>query len=64
MGYVVAFLKVDPLFAISFRDPTYPVIVSALKVNGYSNYLHPLPGGYLLGIWENTVQASDGNYAF
>lgn len=64
MGYVVTFVQVDPLFAISFKDVTHPVIVSALKVNGYSNYLHPLPGGYLIGVGKDTVPASDGNYAY
>ena len=64
MGYVVTFEQVDPLFAISFQDPAHPVIESALKMNGYSNYLQPLFSGYLLGIGKDTVQASGGNYAF
>ena len=66
VGYVVTFEQVDPLFTISFADITHPVILSALKVNGYSDYLQPLFGGssYLLGIGKDTVQASSGNFTY
>ena len=64
MGFVVTFMQIDPLFAISFKDVTHPVILSALKVSGYSDYLHPLPGGYLIGVGKDAVPASEGNYAF
>ncbi len=65
MGYVVTFEQVDPLFAISFQNPADPVVVSALKVSGYSDFLQPLFDGYLLGIGKDTVQASGGgNYSF
>jgi uncharacterized secreted protein with C-terminal beta-propeller domain len=64
MGFVVTFVQIDPLFAISFKDVTHPVILSALKVSGYSDYLHPLPGGYLIGVGKDAVPASEGNYAF
>jgi len=64
LGYVVTYEQVDPLFVISFQDITQPVILSALKVNGYSDYLYPLPGGYLIGVGKDTVPASEGNYTF
>ena len=65
MGYVVTFEQVDPLFAISFADMTHPVILSALKVNGYSDYLQPLFGGsYLLGVGKDTVASSTGDFAY
>ena len=63
-GYVVTFQQVDPLFVISFTNVTHPVIQSALKMNGYSDYLQPLPGGYLLGLGKDTVPASQGNYSY
>jgi len=63
-GYVVTFQQVDPLFVISFTNVTHPVIQSALKMNGYSDYLQPLPGGYLLGLGKDTVSASQGNYSY
>jgi len=64
MGYVVTFQQVDPLFAISFQNVTHPVIESALKVNGYSDYLYPLPNGNLIGVGKDTVPASTGNYSY
>ncbi|MDA4130436.1 MAG: beta-propeller domain-containing protein [Thaumarchaeota archaeon] len=63
-GYVVTFQQVDPLFVISFKDITKPVVQSALKVSGFSDYLHPLPGGYLIGVGKEAVPATDGNYSF
>jgi inhibitor of cysteine peptidase len=63
-GYVVTFQQVDPLFVISFQNIMKPVIQSALKVSGYSDYLHPLPGGYLIGIGKEAVPASTGDYSF
>jgi uncharacterized secreted protein with C-terminal beta-propeller domain len=40
------------------------VILSALKVTGYSDYLYPLPGGYLIGVGKETVQSSTGNFSY
>lgn len=64
MGYVVTYEQVDPLFAISFANPAQPVIESALKVNGYSDYLYPLWNGYLIGVGKNTVQSSTGSFSY
>src|SRR2546426_1226730 len=64
MGYVVTFEQIDPLFAISFKDISNPVVLSALKVTGYSDYLHPLPGGYLIGVGKEAVPSSNGNFAW
>ena len=64
MGYVVTFEQIDPLFAISFKDIANPVVLSALKVTGYSDYLHPLPGGYLIGVGKEAVPSSTGNFAW
>lgn len=63
-GYVVTFEQIDPLFVISFKDVAHPVVQSALKVSGYSDYLHPLSGGYLLGVGKDAVQSSMANVAF
>ena len=64
MGYVVTFVQIDPLFVISFADIAHPAILSELKVSGYSDYLHPLPGGYLLGVGKDAVPSSTGNFAY
>jgi uncharacterized secreted protein with C-terminal beta-propeller domain len=64
MGYVVTFQQIDPLFVISFKDIANPVTLSALKVSGYSDYLHPLPGGYLIGVGKDAIPSSMPNVAF
>lgn len=50
VGYVVTFQQTDPLFVIDLSDPTAPAVTGELHVNGYSSYLHPLDGGYLLAV--------------
>ncbi|MGH9919092.1 MAG: beta-propeller domain-containing protein, partial [Nitrososphaerales archaeon] len=64
MGYVVTFEQIDPLFTISFADVAHPAILSALKVNGYSDYLQPLFSNYLLGVGKDTVASSTGDFAY
>ncbi len=64
MGYVVTFEQIDPLFVISFEDMANPTILSALKVSGYSDYLHPLPGGYLIGVGKDAIPSSMPNVAY
>ena len=49
-AYVVTFLQVDPLYTIDLSDPTNPRVRGELKIPGFSNYLHPLSDGNLLGI--------------
>ncbi|MEM4036069.1 MAG: beta-propeller domain-containing protein [Fervidicoccaceae archaeon] len=48
--FLVTFRQVDPLFAIDMSDPSRPEVLGFLKVPGFSEYLHPLPGGKLLGL--------------
>ncbi len=50
VGYFVTFRQVDPLFTVDLSDPTKPMIQSALKIPGFSQYLHPYGDGLLLGI--------------
>jgi uncharacterized secreted protein with C-terminal beta-propeller domain len=49
VGYLVTYLQVDPLFAIDLSDPANPKVLSALKIPGFSTYLHPWGEGLLLG---------------
>lgn len=49
LGYVVTFESIDPVFAIDFRDPTAPKLLSALELPGVSDYLHPFGEGRLFG---------------
>lgn len=50
IGYFVTFRQVDPLFTVDLTDPARPVILSALKIPGFSQYLHPYADGLLLGL--------------
>ena len=49
IGYFCTFRNVDPLFAVDVSDPTAPVVLSALKISGFSEYLHPWSDGRLFG---------------
>ena len=53
IGYFVTFRQVDPLFTVDLSDPQNPKILSALKIPGFSSYLHPYGEGLLLGIGKN-----------
>lgn len=48
--FLVTFRVVDPLFAIDISDPNNPKVLGFLKIPGFSEYLHSLPGDKLLGI--------------
>ncbi|MCW5952338.1 MAG: beta-propeller domain-containing protein [Propionibacteriaceae bacterium] len=50
IGYVVSFERIDPLFALDLRQPKDPKVMSALKIPGFSTYLHPWSDGRLLGL--------------
>ena len=53
VGYFVTFRQVDPLFAVDLSDPANPTVMSALKIPGFSRYLHPWSAGLLLGIGQD-----------
>ncbi|MCL2803420.1 MAG: beta-propeller domain-containing protein [Micrococcales bacterium] len=50
VGYVVTFRQTDPLFAVDLSQPSQPEVMSALKIPGFSAYLHPWAEGKLLGL--------------
>ena len=56
-GYVVTYKQIDPLFAISLSDPAHPTVLSSLELTGFSDYLHPLGNGFLLGVGKQTIPA-------
>ena len=49
IAYFCTFRNVDPLFAVDVSDPTAPKVLSALKISGFSEYLHPWSSGRLFG---------------
>ena len=48
-AYFCTFRQVDPLFAVDVSVPAAPVVLSALKISGFSDYLHPWDEGLLFG---------------
>lgn len=56
-GYVVTFRRTDPLYTLDLSNPTRPTMVGELKIEGFSNYLHPLGNDHLLAIGQDADQA-------
>lgn len=52
-GYVVTFRRTDPLYTLDLSDPKRPEVVGQLKIEGFSNYLHPLDKNHLLAIGQD-----------
>ncbi|UOO38548.1 beta-propeller domain-containing protein [Oscillospiraceae bacterium CM] len=50
IAYIVTFRQVDPLFAVDLTDPKNPTVLSALKIPGFSSYLHVYGEGRLFGL--------------
>lgn len=40
-GYVVTFLRVDPLFVLDLSDPANPAVAGQLEVPGFSTHIEP-----------------------
>ena len=53
LAYVVTFESVDPLFVLDLADRDHPVKAGELTVTGYSDYLHPVADGRLLGVGQD-----------
>jgi len=47
---------VDPLFVIDLEEPSKPKILGALKIPGYSDYLHPYDENHIIGFGKDTVE--------
>jgi hypothetical protein len=52
-GYLVTFRQTDPLFTLDLSDPMRPRVVGELKINGFSNYIHPMGNDLLLTIGQD-----------
>jgi uncharacterized secreted protein with C-terminal beta-propeller domain len=48
--YFVTFRQTDPLFSVDVSDPAAPKVLGALKIPGFSEYLHPYAEGRLFGL--------------
>jgi inhibitor of cysteine peptidase len=63
-GYMVTFIKTDPLFVIDLSQPSNPKVLGELQIPGYSDYLHPYDSTHLIGVGKDTTAASQGNFAW
>lgn len=52
--YLVTFRQIDPLFVIDLSG-TKPAVLGALKIPGYSEYLHPCGDHCLIGVGRETA---------
>jgi inhibitor of cysteine peptidase len=62
--YLVTFVQTDPLFVIDLSQPANPRVLGLLKIPGYSDYLHPYDETHLIGVGKETVEASEGDFAW
>lgn len=54
-AYLVTFRTTDPLYVLDLSNPADPFIAGELKVDGYSDYLHPVSDTLLLGIGKDAI---------
>ncbi len=57
--YLVTYQRIDPFFVIDLSTDT-PKILGALKIPGYSSYLHPYDDTHVIGIGKETKQNQYG----
>ncbi len=60
--YLVTFKQTDPLYVIGLSDPTKPTVLGAIKIPGYSTYLHPADknGNKLIGFGRDAEELTGG----
>lgn len=62
-AYVVTFRQTDPIYVIDLSKAEDPKILAALKIPGFSNYIHPYDenGNKLIGLGRDTEEDAGGN---
>ncbi|MCU6763506.1 beta-propeller domain-containing protein [Brotonthovivens ammoniilytica] len=61
-GYFVTYKNTDPLFSVDLSNPSSPKILGALKVTGFSSYLHFYGEDRLLGVGYETDPKTGASY--
>lgn len=56
-GYVVTFMRTDPLYVLDLSNPADPRTVGEVEVAGFSEVLVPLDNGLLLGVGRDADRA-------
>ena len=52
LGYVVTFQQTDPLYVLDLSNPAAPRAVGTLSLTGFSDYLHDVGNGRVLGVGQ------------
>lgn len=62
-AYVVTFKQTDPIYVIDLTNPLDPKILAALKIPGFSTYIHPYDetGNKIIGLGRDTEEDAKGN---
>ncbi len=59
-AYFVTFKRTDPLYVVDMRQPRHLKLIGELEIPGFSEYLHPINNGLLLGIGKNVDTLENG----
>lgn len=54
-AYVVTFRQTDPLYVVDLTKPESPALLGELKIPGFSNYLHPIGDGLIVGFGQSAT---------
>lgn len=55
LAVLVTFRQTDPLYTVDLSSPRMPTVLGALKIRGFSAYLHPLGGDVVLGLGQDAT---------
>ncbi|NOS67193.1 MAG: hypothetical protein HOO67_02405 [Candidatus Peribacteraceae bacterium] len=60
-AYMVTFKTVDPFFVLDMSNPRSPRVLGALKIPGFSNYLHPYDATHVIGFGKDVDESIDAD---
>ncbi len=63
-AYLVTFRKTDPFFVIDVSSPTEPKVLGFLKIDGYSDYMHPYDRDHIIGLGKDTIPDPSGRFSW
>jgi len=55
-AFAVTFQQIDPLYVIDLSDPHHPILAGSLDLPGFSDFLHPVSAGLLLGLGQTPTR--------
>jgi hypothetical protein len=55
LAVLVTFRQTDPLYTVDLSSPRSPVVLGALKIRGFSAYLHPVGADLVLGLGQDAT---------